>query len=354
MLKRQTHTEPVTGSLPRSDVPFGSGRPLGATLLRSLARVRDSRTGGILGALIALAIAGSIWSPEFATVNNASVVAQNVSQVGVMAVGMTFVIVTAEIDLSVGSIYALAAVTSGLALEAGWPIPLAIGVALAVGLVAGTINGLLTVWLRLPSFIVTLGTLSVFEGTALLVAGGNPITLGRGVHDLSLFNFIAQGQLWGVIPMQLVFFILFLVVGGVLLRFTRFGYHVYATGGSPVAAKLAGIDIKAVKTVSFALSGLCAATAGVLGLSFLDYVQGVSGQGIELTVIAAVIIGGTALFGGTGTMTGTLIGVVFLGTLSDILNLQNVSSFIETVITGIIIILAVSVDTLGLIRNRTA
>lgn len=313
---------------------------------------RDSKSGGILAAFIVLLVVSAIWAPRFATVGNFSVVSESVSQVGIMAVGMTFVIITAEIDLSIGSIYALSGVSAGLALEHGWPIIGAIGLALVVGMLAGAMNGLLTVWLRLPSFIVTLGTLTAYEGAALLLSGGNPISLGTGVHGLSAFNVLGQGQLDGVINVQVVFFVVLLLLGGLLLRYTRFGYHVYAVGGSTEAARLSGININVIKILAFTLSGTVAAVAGILGLSFLDYIEGISGSGIELTVIAAVIIGGVALFGGSGTMTGTLIGVLFLGTLSDILNLKNVSSFVEQIVTGGIIIIAVSVDTLGLVKRR--
>jgi ribose transport system permease protein len=276
------------------------------------------------------------------------------AQVGIMSVGMTFVIITAEIDLSIASIYALTGVATGSLMQFGWPLALAIVIGLGVGATAGLINGLATVLLKLPSFIVTLGTLSVFEGVALLLVGGNPVTLSSSTHGERALNALTQPTLGGLIPAQFIVFVVILVVGGALLRYSLFGYHVYATGGSLSAARLCGINTNRVKTVAFILSGLSAAVAGIIGLGFLDYVEGDSEQGIELTVIAAVIIGGTALFGGSGTMIGTLVGVLFLNVLQDILNLNAVSSFIETVITGAIIVVAVALDTVGILHERRA
>lgn len=304
-----------------------------------------AREAGVLAALVLLFILGAVLSPSFVQADNLLSVGQQIAQIGIMAVGATFVIVNGEIDLSVGSTYALAAISAGMAIAAGVAWPVAILIGLGVGVLAGLLNGLAVVVLGVPSFIVTLGTLSVFRGVALLISGGAPISLSSSQPGVAEFTLLGQGRLFGVIPMQLIIFAVVAAVGVVLLSRSRFGFNTYAVGGNPEAARLVGIQVKRVKVGAFVLSGLTAALAGVLGLSFLSYVQGVTGSGLELTVISAVIIGGAALFGGSGTMLGTVIGVAFIGLLQNILNINGISSFWQTVVTGLVIIAAVAADT---------
>ncbi|SJN09398.1 Ribose ABC transport system, permease protein RbsC (TC 3.A.1.2.1) [Leucobacter sp. 7(1)] len=304
-----------------------------------------AREAGVLAALVLLFILGAVLSPSFVQADNLLSVGQQIAQIGIMAVGATFVIVNGEIDLSVGSTYALAAISTGMAIAAGVAWPVAILIGLGVGVLAGLLNGLAVVVLGVPSFIVTLGTLSVFRGVALLISGGAPISLSSSQPGVAEFTLLGQGRLFGVIPMQLIIFAVVAAVGVVLLSRSRFGFNTYAVGGNPEAARLVGIQVKRVKVGAFVLSGLTAALAGVLGLSFLSYVQGVTGSGLELTVISAVIIGGAALFGGSGTMLGTVIGVAFIGLLQNILNINGISSFWQTVVTGLVIIAAVAADT---------
>lgn len=304
-----------------------------------------AREVGVLAALVLLIILGTVLSPSFLQTGNLLSVGQQISQIGIMAIGATFVIINAEIDLSVGSIYALSAICAGMAIADGTSWPLAALLGVAVGTVAGVLNGLAVVLLGVPSFIVTLGTLSVFRGLGLLISNGAPISLNSSEPGVAEFNLLGQGRLFGVLPMQFVIFIVLAVIGIVLLSRSRLGFNSYAVGGNREAARLVGINVKAVKIAAFALSGFTAAVAGVLGLSFLSYVQGVTGTGLELTVISAVIIGGAALFGGSGTMWGTIIGVVFIGILQNVLNINGISSFWQTVITGLVIITAVAADT---------
>lgn len=310
-----------------------------------LRRFLHAREAGVFAALVLLFVLGSVLSPGFLQAGNLLSVGQQISQIGIMAIGATFVIVNGEIDLSVGSIYALAAISTGMAIAAGigWPIALVIG--LAVGAVAGLLNGLAVVMLGVPSFIVTLGSLSVFRGATLLISDGAPISLSASQPGVAEFNLLGQGRLFGIIPMQLIIFAVIAAIGVMLLSRSRLGFNTYAVGGNQEAARLVGIDVKRVKLAAFVLSGLTAAVAGVLGLSFLSYVQGVTGTGLELTVISAVIIGGAALFGGSGTMWGTIIGVAFIGLLQNILNINGISSFWQTVVTGLVIVAAVAADT---------
>lgn len=308
-------------------------------------KLLHAREAGVFAALVLLFILGVGLQPNFAQSGNLLSVGQQISQIGIMAIGATFVIINGEIDLSVGSIYALSAITTGMAITAGTPWPLAILIGLAVAIVAGLLNGLAVVLLGVPSFIVTLGSLSVFRGVTLLISDGAPISLSSDQAGVAEFTLIGQGRLFGVIPMQLIIFAVIAAAGIVLLSRSRLGFNTYAVGGNQEAARLVGINVKRVKLTAFVLSGLTAGISGVLGLSFLSYVQGVTGTGLELTVISAVIIGGAALFGGSGTMWGTIIGVVFIGLLQNILNINGISSFWQTVVTGLVIVAAVAADT---------
>ena len=310
-----------------------------------LQRFLHAREASTFLALVVLFALGTLIAPGFLGTSNFLTVGQQIAQIGIMAVGMTFVIINAEIDLSVGSIYGLGAICSGLLMSAdvAWPIAALGGI--AAGAAAGFLNGVMTVGFGIPSFIVTLGTLSVYRGVALLLSGGAPISLPGSDPNVAEFSLMGQGKLFGLVPMQLIIFALVAIVGMIVLSRSRYGFNTYAVGGSTEAARLCGINTGRVRITAFTISGTMAGLAGVLGLSFLSYVQGVTGTGMELTAISAVIIGGAALFGGSGTMLGTIIGVAFIGVLQNILNLRGISSFWQTVATGAVIIIAVAADT---------
>lgn len=308
-------------------------------------KLLHAREAGVFAALVLLFILGAVLQPNFAQSGNLLSVGQQISQIGIMAIGATFVIINGEIDLSVGSIYALSAITTGMAITAGVAWPLAILIGLGIAIVAGLLNGLAVVLLGVPSFIVTLGSLSVFRGVTLLISDGAPISLSSDQPGVAEFTLIGQGRLFGIVPMQLIIFAVIAAIGIILLSRSRLGFNTYAVGGNQEAARLVGINVRSVKLTAFVLSGLTAGISGVLGLSFLSYVQGVTGTGLELTVISAVIIGGAALFGGSGTMWGTIIGVLFIGLLQNILNINGISSFWQTVVTGLVIVAAVAADT---------
>lgn len=307
-------------------------------------KLLHQRELGVILALAALCIFGVFGTDGFSSGQNLLNVGQQASLIAIMAVGATFVIIAGEIDLSVGSIYVLASMVTGLLMQHGveWVIAVLVGV--VVGAAAGAVNGLLTVLLGLPSFIVTLGTLSIFRGTALLMTNAAPISLDQTIPNNAAFAFLGTGDMLGV-PMQLVIMIVVVLLGGFVLRFTRFGYHVYAVGGSREAARLCGIPTAHVRIGAFVIQGALAGLAGVLGLAFLQYVQGTTGTGLELLVITAVIIGGAALFGGSGTMLGTLVGVLLIATLQNVLILAGVSSFWQTITVGVVIVAAVALDT---------
>ncbi len=312
----------------------------------------QSRSGGVIAALAILIVFGSFFADGFLSGPNLLNVGQQISLVGIMAVGMTFLIITGEIDLSVGAIYALSSVITGLAITNGvsWPVAVLLGV--VVGALCGLFNGVLTVYLSLPSFIVTLGTLSIFRGVMLLTTGGSPISLDSSLSEVASFAVLGSARPFGV-PIQLIMFTTIAVIGGLVLAFTRFGFHVYAVGGSRESARLTGVPTDAVRLAAFCITGALSGVAGIVGLAFLLYVQGTSGTGLELLVITAVIVGGTALFGGSGTILGTVAGVALIGVLQNVLILGGVSSFVQTIVVGAVIIIAVALDTWLRRRRRT-
>lgn len=327
-----------------------SGRA-GLTITGLLRRVAVQRELGVIAALGALVAYGLLGTDGFGSSQNLLNVGQQVSLIGMMAVGMTFVIVTGEIDLSVGSIYALSSMAVGLLLSHGvhWLVAIVLGVLVGAG--AGLINGVITVGFGIPSFIVTLGTLSIFRGIALLSTNAAPISLDQTEKNISSFSYLGQGRPFGV-PMQLIVFLSVVLIGAFFLRFTRFGFHTYAVGGSREAARLCGIAVSRVRILSFVIVGALSGLAGIAGLSFLLYASGTTGTGLELLVITAVIIGGAALFGGSGTMLGTVVGVFLIGGLQNVLVLAGVSSFWQTVVVGVVIIASVALDTW--VRRRSA
>ncbi|HHY53991.1 MAG TPA: ABC transporter permease [Chloroflexi bacterium] len=322
-------------------------------------RVLRARETGVLIALLLMCI--FLWqvSPAFLTVRNLLNIGRQISLIGIMAIGMTFVLISREIDLSVGSIYALSGLATGMLLIAGAPLWLALLIGLLIGVSAGATNGLLSTYGLLPSFIATLGMMSVLRGIALLLTNGQPVTInessGVAPDTLSAFFFIGQGRLLDVIPMQLVFFIAVSLVCWILLSKTVFGFRVYAVGGSDKAARVSGIKVYQTKILAFIIMGFLAALSGILSLAFLPSGQaGRTGVGVELDVIAAAVIGGASLSGGEGTILGTILGVLIIGVLRNGLVLTGVSPFWQEAIIGLVIILAVGLDKWTSSRRRAA
>jgi inositol transport system permease protein len=314
--------------------------------------------------LIVLMAAFAIGEPRFLTPFNLFNVLRQVSIYGLLAVGMTFVILTAGIDLSVGALLAfsglvMAAVAKGGianrfsvgegtdALGYGWQ--LAALAAIAVGLAGGFLQGFAITRLKVPPFVVTLGGMSVFRGAALLFAEGGPIS-GFG-PDLVWWG---QGRIFGQVPIPVIVFLTFAVLAHIVLRYTRYGRQVYAVGGNPEAARLSGLDVRWVITSVYVIMGFFAGLGSFVLAARLNSAEAVAGTGYELTVIASVVIGGTSLFGGVGTIFGTVIGTILIGVLLNGLVLMSVSSYIQQIIIGVIIVLAVAFDTFAKSRRRTA
>ena len=313
---------------------------------KALFAVRET---GILLALLIICSALTLSTTSFLTLQNLLNVGRQVSLLGIMAIGMTFVLISREVDLSIGSIYAIAGLSTGMLIVSGWLLFPAMGTGLLIGSAIGCLNGLLSTYGRLPSFIATLGMLSVVRGAALLITNGQPVTVnttkgGRG-DVIDQFYFLGQGHLFDRIPMLLIFFILIALAAWFLLSKTTFGFRVYAVGGNEKAARLSGIQVFQTKILTFSLMGLLSALAGILSLAFLPSGQaGRTGVGLELDVIAAAIVGGASLSGGEGTIFGTILGVLIIGVLRNGLILLGISPFWQTTIIGLVIICAVGLD----------
>lgn len=324
-------------------------QPRGAANTNQWRRLISAREMGVFLALILMGVFLTLSSPPFLTVTNLLNVGRQVSLLGILAVGMTFVLISGEVDLSIGSVYALGGLSTGMLLLQGWGVLPSILGGLGIGVGIGLINGILSTYGRLPSFITTLGMLSAVRGVALLITSGQPVTVdaafGGKPKELELFFFLGQGKLFDIIPMQLVFFVLVAILGWLLLSHSTLGFRVYAVGGSNRAARVSGINVYGTKIAAFVLMGALAAFAGILGMSFLPSGQaGRTGVGLELDVIAATIVGGSSLSGGEGTILGTVLGVLIIGVLRNGLVLLGISPFWQTTIVGLVIILAVGID----------
>jgi ribose transport system permease protein len=315
---------------------------------RGVKRALGSHGGRQLGTLAGLlTLCLVLWAatPHFLTVSNLLNVLEQTALNAVVAVGMTFVIISGGIDLSVGSVLALAGICLALALEAGVPAPAAIAISLVVGGACGLVNGLLITLGRLPPFIATLGMMSVARGLALMLAEGRPISgFGEGFRAIATERVLT-------IPAPVVITIVIYAVAHFVLTRTVFGRTTYAIGGNEEAARLSGVQVRFHKTAVYGVAGLTSAAAAVVLTARLNSAQPTAGTMYELDAIAATVIGGSSLLGGEGTVTGTLIGALIMGVLRNGLNLLNVSSFLQQVVIGVVIIGAVLVD-MSLKRRR--
>jgi ribose transport system permease protein len=290
--------------------------------------------------LIVLFVALAIASPHFLTSTNLSSVVRQTAVINIMALGMTIIIISGGIDLSVGAILAMGGLLGTMAMERGMSIPAGILIGILAGLVCGLINGLLIAKLNIAPFIVTLGTLGIIRGLALMISNGLP------VHRIPQgFSFLGEGTLFGV-PFVLWVLVLCAVFTHVLLEHTRLGRYAFAIGSNPEAAVYSGIPVAFHTTAVYAIAGMLTGLAGMIEASRLMTGQPTAGQGYELQAIAAVVIGGGSLHGGEGSVVGTLIGAFIMGLLSNGSDLLGVSPYLQQAIIGAVIILAVTVDEL--------
>lgn len=311
--------------------------------------------------LLLLMLVFAIMEPRFLSSVNLFNVMRQVSITGLLAIGMTFVILTAGIDLSIGSLLAFAGLVAAAVAKGGMEDRFTVGdetigygwqlaalAAIAVGLLGGLLQGIAITKLKVPAFVVTLGGMSVFRGAALLFASGGPIS---GFQPD--YTWWGQGRIYSV-PVPVIIFLVAAVIAHVVLSYTRYGRRVYAVGGNPEAARLAGVNVNWVIASVYVIMGFFAGLGAFVLSARLNSAEAVAGTGYELTVIASVVIGGTSLFGGSGSIFGTVIGTVLIGVLLNGLVLMNVNSYIQQIIIGVIIVLAVAFDTFAKSRRKRA
>jgi len=303
-----------------------------------------------LGIIIALAVlcillsVSPLTSSSFLSQKNVFNVLRQISTNMFLACGMTMVIILGGIDLSVGAIIGLSGcLAAGCVVHYNMPIPLAILAGILIGLVIGIFNGFVISRTTIPPFIVTLATMDIARGFAYVYTGGSPVRVVT-----TEWQFIGAGYI-GIFPTPVLIMVLVLIVTGIIMNKTRLGRHIYAVGGNPQAAQFSGIDVAKVKFLVHSYSGLMAGLAGIVLASRMYSGQPTAGEGGEMDAIAAVVVGGTSMAGGSGKIGGTIIGALIIGILNNGLNLMNVNSFWQYVVKGVVILLAVYVD---YVRNK--
>jgi ribose/xylose/arabinose/galactoside ABC-type transport system permease subunit len=311
----------------------------------------DVRIGGLAASIRSMLLSGgllyvgffvlilifAVASPVFLTPENLANIGRQTALVSIMGVGMALVIISGEFDLSVGSVMALSGVCAAMAMQKFGELSIiGVLVALAVGALAGLVNGVLTTWLSIPSFLITLGSLSIARGLALLFTGTRPVNITNDNY----YAIFGEGHLLGI-PVPIVWTLVVLAVGIVLLHYSTFGRQIYATGGNATAARYTGVDTRRVKTICLVIVGTLAGLAALVLTARSHAARPDAGAGVELDVIAAVILGGAVLSGGRGTIVGALIGSLIIGVLNNGLNLVGVDPSLQLTIKGLIIWFAV-------------
>ncbi|ASP52402.1 ABC transporter permease [Sinorhizobium meliloti] len=324
-----------------ANVTMAASTPQAALGRKLVAAAANSRELSVILAALAMFVALSLSTDTFFTELNLLNLLRQISVIGILAVGSTFIFISGEIDLSVGALLGLLAmICAALAIKMEGNIYGAALVVVALGAILSGINGVITTKLRIPSFITTLGMLSIYSGATLVLSKGMPIS---GVQN-DLFRSLVAGRLFGVVPAQVIWMVAAGIFGTYLLLFTRFGYNVFATGGNKNAAKAVGINTDRVKILAFVVSGIMVGVTSFILVGWFRGVDPQTGNGLELSVIAAVIIGGTGLFGGQGSVLGTLVGALIIGMISNGTVLLGVDSYYEPVAHGTVILLAVIID----------
>jgi ribose transport system permease protein len=296
---------------------------------------------GLTISLFLISLTISLLSDRFLTIPNITNIIRQSTINGIISVGMTLVILTRGIDLSVGSVLGFSAVVTADVLQTGWPITLAILLGLAVGALMGLINGLLVTQVKIPPFIATLGVMTLGRGFALFYTDGKPIT---GLPES--FRFMGNGYL-GPIPMPIMIAFIVFAVAYIGLSKMKFGEYIFAIGNNEDAARLCGIPVKRYITATYAITGLLSALAGYILVGRINSAQPIAGSGFEFDAIAAVVVGGTSFEGGEGSLMGTLLGVLIIAVINNGLNLLNVPSFYQDVVKGVVIVLALLIHRLS-------
>ncbi|WEK52450.1 MAG: ABC transporter permease [Candidatus Kaistia colombiensis] len=298
--------------------------------------------------LIALCVVAVLISPSFTRIDNILDVARQMAMYGLISIGQTFVILGGGIDLSVGSIIALASTVSAQMLAAGWPVWVVVVLGISIGIVFGAVNGIGITVFRLPPFIMTLGTMVMGQGLALTISNGYLVDIGERAEE---FSFLGLGRAFGV-PNPVWIMLAVAIAAFLALKFTTFGRALYGVGSNAEAARLAGIGVKRTIFATYVISGALAGLTALVFVSRLTVGDPTFGKGMELEAIAVVVIGGTSLFGGEGGVVGTLIGAAIVAVLANILNLIGVSPFAQPIVKGAIILIAVLAEVFQRSRRR--
>lgn len=305
-----------------------------------LRKLLTMRTSGLIWTLIIMCVIAAVISPAFLNPFNVINVLRQIALFGIVSAGMTFVILTAGIDLSIGSIVAVTAVVSALLLQAGIPITIVIVAGLLVGVALGMINGVGITLGRIPPFIMTLGMMVMGRGLAMTIAEGHPIGFNNAAAD---FAWLGQGYLLSI-PVPVWIFAAIAAAAFFVLRYTVFGRNIYAVGSNPEAARLSGINVSLTIFFVYVISGVLASLTALIFVSRLTVGEPTAGTGLELEAIAITVIGGTNLFGGEGSIIGTVVGAAIFAVLANLLNLAGVSPFTQQIVKGAIIVAAVLLE----------
>jgi len=293
---------------------------------------------GAVAIIAVFSIVCKICGRNFLTINNIQNIITQSSVIAVISIGASIVILTGGIDLSAGSIVGFVGIFAGLLIKSGWPVGIACILAVIVGGVFGLINGVLISYGKVPAFITTLGAMQAARGLALLINQGKPISSFPNALSKIIYTKILG------IPISIFYVFILYALFIVIMSYTRFGRHIYALGGNPNAAKLSGVNIKKIEIAAYVLCGIFSAIGGVLLLSRLSYADPNAGAGYEMNAIASTVIGGISLSGGRGKIGNTLVGALILGSLTCGLQILNVPTYYQTIITGVVIVAAVFAD----------
>ncbi|MBP2028306.1 ribose transport system permease protein [Acetoanaerobium pronyense] len=295
----------------------------------------------LIGLLI-FSVIISFISPRFATSSNILNVLRQTSINAIIAAGMTFVILTGGIDLSVGSVLAFSSAVCAYLLASGYNLFICIGVAILIGALSGLFNAIIITKGKVQPFIATLATMTLLRGATLVFTDGRPISVA-GANAISGFRYIGAGAMFGI-PVPIIVMLFIFIVCWHLLMNTSFGRHLYAVGGNEEAAALSGLRTDRIKASAYIINGMLSALAGIILTARLVSAQPTAGSGYELDAIAAVVLGGTSLSGGQGSVVGTIIGALIIGILNNALNLMNVSAYYQMIAKAIVILIAVLLD----------
>jgi ribose/xylose/arabinose/galactoside ABC-type transport system permease subunit len=308
--------------------------------IRNIFKKRET---GVILAIFFIGLFFSITSPQFIQLPNVISILRQASIIGIMTISITFLMISGEFDLSIGSIFATAPVIAvELMIMAKYPMGIAYFIGLSIGPVYGLVNGLLVTKTKVPSFIATLGTMMIFRGIALVISGGWP----KSPYITNVLTILlGEGKLFNYIPVPIIWFVAISIIMWMILEKTRFGFKIFATGGNVEAARISGIKIENIKVINFVLTGLFSAFSGLITLCYMGMVAPTMGEGYELEAIASTVIGGTLLRGGTGSILGAFMGSFILAEIRNGLVLNMVDPYIHRGIIGIVIITSAIINT---------